>query len=182
MGFLGKIKVALGILKDNGGVFTRRFQIDPGGGACVSVSQFGTAGDDSAPLDTDRAILTQLPRSGSMAIIGYIDTKNAPAVAKGERKLYARDVNGNIKASMWLKANGGVVVDCYGEISLSNTSGSIVVAENGVITLNGVTIGIDGAITTPSTIHGAGVTDTTTNVTLGTHKHPGTNTPPTPGT
>jgi hypothetical protein len=181
VGFIGRLKVALGVLRTQSGVLSRGFKVDPGGGATITVSQFGTPGDDSAPLDTDIPVLVSLKRSGSGAIVGFIDPKNAPAVGKGERKLYARDAGGAIKGWIKLSADGA--------IRFENSSGSVLLAPSGTITLNGlVTIDTSGNITTPGnitatgTIHGAGITDTTTNVTLGTHKHPGNNTAPTPGT
>ncbi len=186
MGFIARIQVALGAVTDAAGNWTRQFRVDPGGGAAITASQFGTPGDDSAPLDSDVPILVPLKRSGSGAIVGYVDPKNTPSVGKGERKLYARQASGALIGWVWLHDDGS--------IETANDNGSVFLNADGTVTINGLVIDTDGNVTTPGTINadgaietastlkGAGVTDTLQNVTVGTHVHPSNGAPPTPGT
>lgn len=66
--------------------------------------RFGPPGDDSKPLPGDSDLLVSLENRGGKAAVGYVDPKNASSVDDGERQIYSRDADGNIKAFIrWLK-------------------------------------------------------------------------------
>lgn len=171
MGLIARIVNMLGPGKGSASEWRRQYRVDPGGGAAVTASQFAPAGDDSAPLKSDKLLLVEVPKSGVFCIVGYADTINTPEALAGERKLYARNAGGTIMCSLWLKADGSVHIE---------GAGSIVMEAGGNVVINGVTISPSGDISAPGSIEGLGITDTTNNVTLGTHNHGGD--PPVPGT
>jgi len=67
-------------------------------------TRFGSPGDDSKPLPGDSVLLLDLETRGGKVAVGYVDPKNASSVDDGERHIYSRDADGNIKAFVrWLK-------------------------------------------------------------------------------
>lgn len=126
---------------------------DPGGGANVTAEHFGPAGDDSSPLPGDFVYLGGVPRTGGRAALGYLDPGNTPQAGAGEKRIYARDPNtGAVAVELWLKNDGSAV--------LTNAAGSL-------------TLDAAGNVACSGSLTAAGVTDSTQNVTLGTHTHSG---------
>ena len=178
---------------------------DPGDGAIITGEVFQPSGDDAHPLDGDQVITVLIPRSGGEVIVGYVDPKNDQKTLKGEKRIYARDGQGNSIVEFWLKsdgsatlsnANGSVALSINGDIIASNTgashkvnvdgtvksdngSGFIELKTDGSVDINGFIIDSNGNALTSGTIKGAGVTDSTNNITLNSHHHGGP--PPTTG-
>jgi hypothetical protein len=148
-------------------VSSARIVVSKGGGVNATAGQFCNAGDDSRPLLGDIAVLVEMPTRGEYGIAGYIDLRNPPQTDAGEKRIYSRNSSGVIKSSVWLHNDGS--------LEITNTTGTISMATNGTITLNGVTIDASGNISTIGTIQGA-------TVGLSTHVHTGSGVPPTPGT
>lgn len=96
---------------------------DPGGGALLTCEHFADPGDDSHPVPGDYPLLVEVPRTGGAVAVGYLDPKNAQKAAQGEKRIYARDANGDTVVEMWLKADGTAVV--------SNSLGSITLKPDG---------------------------------------------------
>lgn len=150
-------------------------KIDPGGGPNITAEHFSSAGDDSHPLPGDFAVTNDVQRSGGEVIVGYLDPLNDQKANPGDKRIYARDANtGAMIVELWLKNDGSTV--------LSNANGSLTLQANGDFLINGVTIDTNGNISTSGTVNADDVTADNQDVTLSTHKHPASNTPPTPGT
>jgi hypothetical protein len=77
----------------------------------VTAVIFGSPGDDSRPLPDDAFCFVKNENIGGKSAVGFLDTKNAPVAADGERRLYSRDSGGVIKAIIYLKENGTVEVN-----------------------------------------------------------------------
>lgn len=67
----------------------------------VEVSPFG---DDSCPVDNMSALYASTAENGEPVIVGYINNKQL--AAKGEKRLYSLDSNGDESFYIWLKNNG----------------------------------------------------------------------------
>lgn len=68
---------------------------------------FNPPGVDARPLDGDSCFTENSEDTeGGKDILGFIDPKNEPVAEKGEHRIYARDADGNIVATMHLKKNG----------------------------------------------------------------------------
>lgn len=123
---------------------------DAGGGANITSEHFAPPGDDSFPLEGDYEFIADTSGTGREATIGYIDPVNTPKAQAGEKRIYARDPDtGAPVIEWWLKNDGSGI--------MSNVSGSIELAANGNIILNGVTITPAGVITGASAMEVNGV-------------------------
>lgn len=125
-------------------------KLDPGGGPNVTAEHFSAPGDDAHPLVGDYVINVIIQRSGGSAVVGYLDPKNEQKAAPGEKRIYARDSGGASIVELWLKNDGTAV--------LENNNGSVILAANGNITINGADITINGESITvngPTNINGA---------------------------
>lgn len=187
MGFLASV---VEFLRSNvEGVPTPEAKCDRGGNDTVTGYQFAPAGSDAQPLPGDVAYLGDDAGAGNAQILGYQDPKNAGLAGPGECRLYARASDGTIRAQVWLKADGSIL--------LSNEHGTATLGPDGAISLTAgqasATLGADGAIslgngTGSLAIDAAGnVTATTPLGTFGagTHAHTspfGPTGPPIPGT
>lgn len=146
-------------------------QIDTGGGNNITGHHYAPPGDDSFPLKTDYAVINSLPSSGSVAVTGYIDPINTPKAIEGDKRVYARDPETGVPINeVWLKNDGSVLVSNDngnmllrpdGSIKGDNGSGSFELEVGGNFVVNGVTIDINGNITSPATITGANIVGNT---------------------
>jgi len=152
----------------------RRAKMDYGGGDVRIADHFGSPGEDCQPLPGEFGAAVELVQTGKTAVVGYLDQENESKALPGERRVYARNDDGEIVCTMWMHNDG--VVD------ITNNNGSFQMTANGDVNINGVTIDTNGNISTIGSLSAVGVTDSTTSVTLGTHIHAGIGTPPTPGT
>ena len=166
--------------------------IDPGGGANKTAVNCVGIGDDSYPLATDYAAAIKIGKTGNIVVVGYLDPKNDPVSLPGEKRIYSRQYPaGSIAAEIYLKNTGEIEIkNDNGEINIfndgkariNNPNGTITLEANGSVDVNGTVIDNHGIITGNGAITGKGITDTTTNITLWSHTHPGPGAPPTPGT
>jgi hypothetical protein len=85
-------------------------------GQTVQGERFGPAGDDSPPLPEDLHYAGQRNGTGRRVYLGSIDIKNDPEASAGEKRIYARDADAEIKAVIWLKANGDIEIASDGDI------------------------------------------------------------------
>lgn len=112
-------------------------------------------GEDSLPLPSDRAFVSQTKKGKSVST-GYIDTKNEGISQAGEVRRYGRSSTGAPVNQFYLKQDGTVYVSnaqgsytLYPDGSLNATNqsgGSIQLLANGDIMLNGVLFPLAGGI------------------------------------
>jgi len=134
---------------------------DIGGGYIVTGQQFAPSGDDSMPLPGDYSVLMDTTGTGNIALLGYVDPLDQQLALPGEKRLYARNVEGFVVATAHLK-NDGTIISWNGKVSttmnpdgsstLTNGSGTQTLLANGDINLNGVVIKPDGTIISPKII------------------------------
>ena len=93
----------------------------------VTVDHYSSPGDDSPPLPGDKAHIEPQEESGKYTALGYADPKNEGKSSPGEKRIFARDKDGNEVAEVWIKKDGSVTV--------SNSNGSLTMAANGNISL-----------------------------------------------
>ncbi len=97
---------------------------------------FNPPGDDSRPLDQDVCFTENSEDTeGGKDILGFIDPKNPPVSEKGEKRLFARDANGNIVATFHLKKDGKIQVDCDSDL-IANVGGDLKATVLGATTID----------------------------------------------
>lgn len=167
MGLIGSQLSFARVLLD--GIHSTDAKIDTGGGENRTGKIFGTPGDDSPPMAEDYAVAVDDPRTGGVAVVGYIDPNNAGTAEAGERRIYSRDESGAVIAEVYLQKDGSVSVlgagaslelGADGAVAMANGPGSIAIDAAGVVTINGVTIDTAGNITTGATVAAADVAAT----------------------
>lgn len=95
---------------------------------------FFPPGVDSVPIDgNDQGLTIEVGTSGKTAFIG---THPVPVAEKGEIRIYSRDEDGNLKASVYCKNNGDieVVAKDSGKVRVQNDSESLKTLMNDLIT------------------------------------------------
>lgn len=190
---MGRLARLLSFLPlERNGVKVSDAKVDTGGGVNVTAQHSAPPGDDSQPLPNDTAVLSNDTGTGRETAIGYIDTNNSQKAQAGEKRIYSRDADGAEIAEVWIKNTGEVIIltpnstftaTPEGAIIGQNSAGSFELQDGGNFIVNGVTIDVDGNITTPGTINADDITADNQNVTLSTHEHNNGNVPaPDPGT
>ncbi len=135
---------------------------DPGGGANITGNHFSSPGDDSPPLPGDYVINVPTGRTGVFAVVGYIDINNEQKAGAGDKRIYARDSDGNEVCQIWLKSDKSVLV--------SNSSGSIQLQSGGDCVINGVKIDTNGNIETAGNVTASD--GEFSGIAFSTHSHP----------
>lgn len=146
MGWVGVIKEFTRIVR--GTANTSDVKVDRGGGDIRTPQHFGAPGDDAVPLPGDYVAAVAQTGSGRDSVVGYIDPKNEQKSEPGDRRIYARNSDGDSVVECWLKNDGTAI--------LSNDAGSIELLANGNINLNSVIIKPDGAVIIPDSLTLAG--------------------------
>src|SRR5690606_42009012 len=82
--------------------------------------------------------------SGSAQVVGYQDPTSAPKAGTGEKRIYSRSGPGVVACEVWLKSNGELVIE--------NAAGTITLATDGTVDINGAVIDITGNLTTAAQI------------------------------
>lgn len=103
-------------------------KLDGGGGSNSTADNFQPSGDDSPPLPGDTVATFPVEGSGNEAAVGYNDPKSLQKSEAGEKRIYARDENGNEIAEIWIKRTG--------EITLVGPEASVTLTAGGEIVLN----------------------------------------------
>ncbi len=129
--------------------FTRRMThseslVDPGGGATVTSEHFSSPGDDSQPLPGDYVATVSNQRTGGQSAVGYVDQLSRKSANPGEKRIYGRNAEGAEVNQVWLRRDGS--------IQISNAAGSLTMAADGSLNLNGVTIGSTGVVSVPDSL------------------------------
>lgn len=145
MGFIAILENFVRIAK-NGAKYAEG-KIDQGGVLLKTCAHFSAPGDDSHPLIGDYPLAVPIPQRGGAAIAGYVDPKNAGITAPGEKRIYARNTDGEIQGSLWLKSDGtnilsNAVVSLTqnpdGSFALTNGPGLLTLEAGGDFVINGV--------------------------------------------
>lgn len=97
----------------------------------ATARHFSSPGEDSHPLPGDYCALSSAAGTGRQTAVGYLDKINPPKSAPGEKRIYARDADGNVVCELWLKN--------IGEINISS------IASGADVVINGVRIPADGS-------------------------------------
>lgn len=147
--------------------------VDLGGEELRTAQHFTPAGIDARPRPGDYVAGVEVGRQ--VVLLGHADPSGGIAGA-GEVRVYARNGDGAGVAAVHVKADGSVLIT-------NEEGGSIEMATNGDVTINGVLIDTDGNVVAPGEVtakDGPG-----TSVGLSTHLHGtamGPSDAPTPGT
>lgn len=83
--------------------------------------QYAPSGDDSPPLPEDRVVLLDIEGTGNCASVGVL--AKSQGAEPGEKILYSRDEDGNVKAKIHLKKDGSVVFEGEGDAELTIKGG-----------------------------------------------------------
>jgi len=104
---VGRIGVVLEFIRDqlSNGSHVSDVKVDIGGNI-VTARHAGGAGDDEYPLAGDYAVVVESVKSGGYTAVAYADTVNEPQATSGERRFYARDSEGSIVGTVWLRDDG----------------------------------------------------------------------------
>lgn len=154
-GIVGLVKATIWRLR--GGVSVTDATLDPGGGPNVSAEHFQPAGDDAAPLPGDYGYAGPGPQKGRYAVVGYLDAKNPPVAVPGEKRIYSRDQGGEVKAAVWLKGDGTILLQndngslelrLDGSMRGQNAAGWFELLASGEFQANGARLTITGDVVT----------------------------------
>jgi len=83
--------------------------VNTGGGVNLTGSNFQGNGVDAPPLAGDYAVAVKTQGNGEIVIVGYLDPNDAGVAGQGECRVYSRNADGEVKAEIWLKADGSVM-------------------------------------------------------------------------
>jgi hypothetical protein len=140
MGRIGKILSFLRVNKKSAKV--SEVKINQSGGNNITCEHFEDAGSDSFPLYTDYAAILGIDRSGGLVAVGYLDPLTEKKAQIGEKRIYARRIDGSVICEIHLKNNG--------EVEIKNDIGNFKLLESGEFNINGARITTDGDIVTAS--------------------------------
>lgn len=104
-------------------------------GANVTAETFAPSGDDSPPLPDDRVVLVQTDGTGNFVAVGVLSVSQG--AKPGERILYSRDENGEVKAAIRLLNDGSVQVQTFGDagVTVKDKAGNVIETTSDGITL-----------------------------------------------
>lgn len=88
---------------------------------------FAPSGDDSPPLENDRVILVSIDGNGKFAAVGVLTASQG--AKPGEKILYSRNEDGEVKAILSLLNDGKVKLETPEETSLTTKKGVSVEAK-----------------------------------------------------
>lgn len=115
---------------------------DPGGGANITAQHFSSPGDDAVPLPGDYVAISAAAGSGRGSAVGYLDPLNEQKAERGEKRIYARDVEGAQVVEVWLKRDGTAIIQ--------NSAGVFTLQPDGEFNINGARITTGGDVITAS--------------------------------
>jgi hypothetical protein len=144
---MGRLASVVEFLRNNDqGTPTPEVKCDAGDGDPSTAGHFSPPGTDAQPLAVDVAYLGEDLGRGNEQALGYQDPKNAGVAGPGEHRIYSRASDGTIKAAIWLKADGSIVV--------SNDAGSVELGADGGLSIGAgqatAELGADGSISLSS--------------------------------
>lgn len=160
MGRIAKLLSFVRVIKNSAKISD--VQVDPGGGANVTVEHFAPPGDDSYPLTTDRPFIINNGREGGESAVGYIDPVSDPVATEGDKRIYGRSPIASATVNqVWLQNdgtilisndNGSLLLSPDGAIKGDNNNGVFELQSGGNFVVNTVIIDTDGNISTNATV------------------------------
>ncbi len=102
-------------------------KIDLGGENTKTADHYSPPGVDAPPLPGDFAALETSTGEGTVQATGYSDATTREA-SPGEHRTYARDSDGLVVGSLWLKGDGSIVA--------ANAGGQMTLSTAGVLTVD----------------------------------------------
>ena len=119
-------------------------------GANVTAETFAPSGDDSPPLPDDRIVLVQTDGTNNFVAVGVLSVSQG--AKPGEKILYSRDENGEVKAAIKLLNDGSIQMQTFGDagIKFTDKAGNVIETSSDGITLtdkNGGKVTMAGKIT-----------------------------------
>jgi len=84
------------------------------------IELYSSPGDCSRPLAEDKILIIEKEGTGEYAGIAILNEDQSED--EGEKKLFSRDANGNIKASVYFKKDGKLIIDCDSDIEIKSDS------------------------------------------------------------
>ena len=109
-------------------------------GANVTAETFAPSGDDSPPLVDDRIVLVQVDGTGNFVAAGVLS--KTQGAKPGEKYLYSRDADGNVKAVLKLLNDGKIEMVAPTDFSL--TGENVAVEAEKKLTLSAATTELTG--------------------------------------
>lgn len=107
---LGTVKQFLRSVRDS--LKVPEVQVTPSAeGLPVTAEHYTPPGVDAVPLEGDTAVMVPGTGNGRWVVMGYMDTANAGSAGPGEFRIYSRNSDGEIVATIWLQSSGSVVVN-----------------------------------------------------------------------
>lgn len=82
-------------------------------GENVTAKTYGASGEDAPPLENDRVLLVPIEGTGNYSVAGVLG--KSQGAKPGERILYSRDEDGNVRAVIHMMNDGSVSVVCIDE-------------------------------------------------------------------
>lgn len=79
-------------------------------GENVTAKTYGSSGDDAPPLANDRVLLVPVEGTGNFVVSGVLG--KSKGAQPGERILYSRDKDGNVRAVIHLMNDGSIKLVC----------------------------------------------------------------------
>lgn len=104
-------------------------------GANVTAETFAPSGDDSPPLPDDRIVLVQTDGTNNFVAVGVLSVSQG--AKPGEKILYSRDENGEVKAVIKLLNDGSIQMQTFGDagINFTDKAGNVIETSSGGIKL-----------------------------------------------
>lgn len=95
-------------------------------GANVTAETFAPSGDDSPPLPEDRIVLVQTDGTNNFVAVGVLSVSQG--AKPGEKILYSRDENGEVKAAIKLLCDGSIQMQTFGDagINFTDKAGNVI--------------------------------------------------------
>lgn len=142
-GLIAKILNFVSVRRNNANI--NDVTIKSGGGVNMTAEHFGGAGSDAQPTVKDYAYLAMNSGTGRHVVIGYLDPVNEGQAKAGERGILGRNPSDNtILCRVFVRNDGSIEID--------NDNGGFLLMPNGTVNINGVTIDVNGNITSPANI------------------------------
>lgn len=106
MGLVGTVIEVLRTMIE--GIPITDVKLDEGGDDNTTAELYQPSGSDSNPLPDDLIIAMRVPGKDRFVVVGYLDPVNEPTTEPGEVRLYSRDADGNVVATVRLNIDGFV--------------------------------------------------------------------------
>lgn len=207
VGQIGKLLSFVRSIKNNGAKVSDVTCNLGGTNNNILAENFPPAGDDSFPLTNDYVLLVPIKGEGRYQVCGYLDIKNEPKAAAGDKRIYARNANGDSVVELWLKndesgtlsnSNGSVTLEANGDVKVVTQDATFDVLSNGIIegknqngffrlessgdfNVNGLVINAAGSGTSPGSLNAQTITGSSSVQAAGKelagHTHPSADPP-----